>query len=137
MTSKELAAETGIAERYAREWLSHQASGYLDHDPAPGAFTVTPEQAMVFADSNSPVYSRSLRNDGYGADSSPSRGDISRHAFRPTATSAAAIRNVRLTSTRDIAPCLKCANGGHCATWRSSQIDPQRASPLERKKRFH
>jgi hypothetical protein len=54
---------------------------------------------MVFADSNSPVYSRSLRNDGYGADSSPSRGDISRHAFRPTATSAAAIRNVRLTST--------------------------------------
>ena len=55
MTSKELAAETGIAERYAREWLSHQAaSGYLDSDPAPGAFTMTPEQAMVFADSNSP-----------------------------------------------------------------------------------
>jgi hypothetical protein len=63
---------------------------------------MTPEQAMVFADSNSPVYSRSLRNDGYGVDSSPSRGDISRHAFRPTATSAAAIRNVRLTSIRDI-----------------------------------
>jgi hypothetical protein len=35
MTSKELAAETGIAQRYAREWLSHQAaSGYLDYDPA-------------------------------------------------------------------------------------------------------
>jgi hypothetical protein len=28
---KELAAETGIAERYAREWLSHRAaSDYLD-----------------------------------------------------------------------------------------------------------
>jgi DNA-binding IclR family transcriptional regulator len=48
MTSKELAAETGIAQRYAREWLSHQAvSGYLDYDSAPGAFTMTPEQAMV------------------------------------------------------------------------------------------
>ena len=57
MTSKQLAAETGIAERYAREWLSHQAaSGYLDYDPASGAFTMTPEQAMVFADSGSPVY---------------------------------------------------------------------------------
>jgi hypothetical protein len=45
MTSKELATETGIAERYAREWLSHQAaSGYLDYDPAPGASTMTPEQ---------------------------------------------------------------------------------------------
>jgi hypothetical protein len=34
MTSKELAKEAGIAERYAREWLSHQAaSGYLDYDP--------------------------------------------------------------------------------------------------------
>ena len=50
MTSKELAKETGIAERYAREWLSHQAaSGHLDSDPVCGAFTLTPEQAMVFA----------------------------------------------------------------------------------------
>jgi hypothetical protein len=57
MTLKELAAETGIAERYAREWLSHRAaSDYLDYDPAPGAFTMTPEQAMGFADSDSPVY---------------------------------------------------------------------------------
>ena len=42
MTLKELAAETGIAERYAREWLSHRAaSDYLDYDPAPGAFLRT------------------------------------------------------------------------------------------------
>ena len=54
MTSKELAKETGIAERYAREWLSHQAaSGHLDYDPVCGAFTLTPEQAMLFANSNS------------------------------------------------------------------------------------
>jgi hypothetical protein len=53
MTSKELAKETGIAERYAREWLSHQAaSGHLDYDPVCGAFTLTPEQAMVVANSN-------------------------------------------------------------------------------------
>src|SRR5215475_12424232 len=57
MTSKEMAKETGIAERYAREWLSHQAaSGYLDYDPLSGKFTMTPEQAMVFANSDSPVY---------------------------------------------------------------------------------
>ena len=48
MTSSELAKETGIAERYSREWLSHQAaSGYLDYDPALGKFAMTPEQAMV------------------------------------------------------------------------------------------
>ena len=33
MTSAELAAKTNVAERYAREWLSHQAaSGYLEYD---------------------------------------------------------------------------------------------------------
>ena len=37
MTPQELAKETGTAERYAREWLSHQAaSGYLDYDPDSG-----------------------------------------------------------------------------------------------------
>jgi hypothetical protein len=57
MTSSESAKETGIAERYSREWLSHQAaSGYLDYDPASGKFAMTPEQAMVFANSDSPVY---------------------------------------------------------------------------------
>ena len=35
MTPAELAAKTNVAERYAREWLSHQAaSGYLEYDPA-------------------------------------------------------------------------------------------------------
>ena len=51
-----MAAKTNVAERYAREWLSHQAtSGYLDYDPATGKFTLPPEQAMVFADVDSPV----------------------------------------------------------------------------------
>jgi hypothetical protein len=63
MTSKEFAKETGIAERYAREWLSHQsASGHLDYDPVCGAFTLTPEQAMVFANSNSRKARSTLRS---------------------------------------------------------------------------
>jgi SAM-dependent methyltransferase len=57
MTPAELAAKTDIAERYAREWLSHQAaSGYLTYDPGTGKFTLPPEQAMVFAEPDSPVY---------------------------------------------------------------------------------
>ena len=36
ITSGELAARTGTAERYIREWLSAQAArGYLSHDGAP------------------------------------------------------------------------------------------------------
>ncbi len=57
MTPVELAASTGIAERYAREWLSHQAaSGYLAYNPSNGTFALPPEQAMVFADPDSPVF---------------------------------------------------------------------------------
>ena len=57
MTPAELAAKCDIAERYAREWLSQQAaSGYLTYDPATGRFTLPPEQAMVFAEPDSPVY---------------------------------------------------------------------------------
>ncbi len=57
MTPAELATKTQVAERYAREWLSHQAaSGYLTYDAKTGKFTLPPEQAMVFADPDSPVY---------------------------------------------------------------------------------
>ncbi|MGH7092775.1 MAG: class I SAM-dependent methyltransferase [Stellaceae bacterium] len=57
MTVAELAAETGVHQRYLREWLSHQAaSNYLTYDPASGKFTLPPEQAMVFAIEDSPVY---------------------------------------------------------------------------------
>ncbi len=57
MTPAELAARTNVAERYAREWLSHHAaSDYLTYDPETGRFALPPEQAMVFADPDSPVY---------------------------------------------------------------------------------
>jgi hypothetical protein len=37
-TSAELAARTGTAERYVREWLEHHASGLLEvDDPAAGS----------------------------------------------------------------------------------------------------
>jgi ubiquinone/menaquinone biosynthesis C-methylase UbiE len=57
MTSSELAAAAGADERYLREWLSNQAaSNYLSYDPATRKFALPPEQAMVFAEENSPVY---------------------------------------------------------------------------------
>jgi SAM-dependent methyltransferase len=57
MTCDELAKEAGVNGRYLREWLSHQAaSNYLTYDPASSKFTLPPEQAMVFAVEDSPVY---------------------------------------------------------------------------------
>jgi SAM-dependent methyltransferase len=57
VTSTALAARTGIAERYLREWLSNQAAGaYVVYDPATGTFELPPEQAMVLADEDSPVF---------------------------------------------------------------------------------
>ena len=57
MTCAELAREAGVNERYLREWLSHQAaSNYLSYDPSSSKFALPPEQAMVFAIEDSPVY---------------------------------------------------------------------------------
>ena len=40
-----------------REWLSAQAaSGFVDYDAGDGRFSMSPEQAAVFADEDSPVY---------------------------------------------------------------------------------
>src|SRR5262249_24627830 len=56
-TSHELALRTGTHERYVREWLAAQAaSGYVDYDPATKRFSMSREQAMLFADENSPGY---------------------------------------------------------------------------------
>ena len=56
LTSAALAAKTGTHERYVREWLASQAaSGFVDHDAEAGTFTLSPEQAAVFADQESPV----------------------------------------------------------------------------------
>lgn len=57
LTSHQLAERTGSAERYVREWLSAQAaSGYVEYHPEGNTFSMTPEQAAVFADEDSPVH---------------------------------------------------------------------------------
>ena len=79
MTVRELAAAAGVHERYLREWLSHQAaSNYLTYDPATQKFTLPPDQAMVFAVEDSPVYligafdrGRDDRGRGEGRDGIP------------------------------------------------------------------
>ena len=55
--SAQLAERTGTAERYVREWLAAQAaSGYVQHDSGTGKFSMTAEQAAVFADEDGPVF---------------------------------------------------------------------------------
>ncbi len=52
-----LAERTGLNERYVREWLSAQAaSSFIDYDPATETFSLSPEQAMAFADEASPAF---------------------------------------------------------------------------------
>jgi SAM-dependent methyltransferase len=48
LTSAELAAKTGTAERYVREWLNaNAASGYVTYDPATGRYELPAEQAFA------------------------------------------------------------------------------------------
>ncbi|MBZ5644724.1 MAG: class I SAM-dependent methyltransferase [Acidobacteriia bacterium] len=57
VTSAELAARTGLRERYVREWLNaNAASGYVTYDAATSAYTLPPEQALALAVEDSPVY---------------------------------------------------------------------------------
>jgi 2-polyprenyl-3-methyl-5-hydroxy-6-metoxy-1,4-benzoquinol methylase len=57
LTSAELAAKTGTAERYVREWLNAQAAGgYVVYDPATNRYELPAEQAMALADENSPAF---------------------------------------------------------------------------------
>jgi SAM-dependent methyltransferase len=56
VTPEILAARTGTAERYVREWLCNQAAGgYVTYHPS-GTFELPPEQAMVVANEDSPVF---------------------------------------------------------------------------------
>jgi 2-polyprenyl-3-methyl-5-hydroxy-6-metoxy-1,4-benzoquinol methylase len=57
-TASELAERAGgLHERYVREWaLAQAANGYIDFDAATDRFSLSPEQAMVFVNPDSPVY---------------------------------------------------------------------------------
>jgi len=57
LTSSELADATDTSERYVREWLSAQAaSGFVNYVADSGKFSLSPEQAAVFANEESPVF---------------------------------------------------------------------------------
>ncbi|GGH20481.1 SAM-dependent methyltransferase [Alsobacter metallidurans] len=54
---QQLALRTQTDERYVREWLSAMAaSGYMNYDPKTERYTLSPEQAAVLADENSPAF---------------------------------------------------------------------------------
>ncbi len=55
-TPAELADRTGTVERNVREWLAAQAAaGYVEHD-ADGRYHLSPEQAALFVDEDSPAF---------------------------------------------------------------------------------
>lgn len=57
LTSRALASRTGCAERYVREWLGSQAAGcYVIYHAVSDTYELTPEQALVLADEDSPVF---------------------------------------------------------------------------------
>jgi len=56
-TSEELASRTGTFERYVREWLAAQAAaGYISCDASAKRYFMPEEQAMAFANANSPLF---------------------------------------------------------------------------------
>jgi hypothetical protein len=56
-TSMELAVATGTAERYVREWLNaHAASHFITYHATQGRYSLSAEQAMVFAHEDSPAF---------------------------------------------------------------------------------
>ena len=56
-TSTDLAASTGLDERYLREWLcAMAASNYVVFNEDDQTFSMTPEQAFIFANRDSPFY---------------------------------------------------------------------------------
>ncbi|HZX90577.1 MAG TPA: class I SAM-dependent methyltransferase [Rudaea sp.] len=56
-SSEQLAASTGIRERYVREWLNNQAAGgYVTYDSSTRTYELPAAQAMVLAMEDSPVY---------------------------------------------------------------------------------
>ena len=80
VTPADLAARTGTAERYVREWLNVQAAGgWVDYDPATRAYTLPPEHAACVTDEQSPMFL--LGAFDFAATAWPDR-DAVLHAFR-------------------------------------------------------
>ena len=57
LNSHEVARRVGCAERYVREWLNSQAAGgYVVYHPSSETYELPPEQAIVLADEDSPLF---------------------------------------------------------------------------------
>jgi 2-polyprenyl-3-methyl-5-hydroxy-6-metoxy-1,4-benzoquinol methylase len=57
LTAAELAAKSGTHERYVREWLNaHAASGYVHYLADSGRYQLSAEQALLFAQEDSPAF---------------------------------------------------------------------------------
>ena len=57
LTPAELSERTHTTERYVREWCNAQAaSGWIGYDAGSGRYSMSPEQALMFADPNSPAF---------------------------------------------------------------------------------
>lgn len=57
LSAREVALRTGCAERYMREWLNAQAAGgYVEYHAVSDTYELSPEQALVLADEDSPVF---------------------------------------------------------------------------------
>lgn len=57
LSAAEVASRANCAERYVREWLNSQAAaGYVVYHPSSRCYELTPEQAMILANEDSPVH---------------------------------------------------------------------------------
>jgi 2-polyprenyl-3-methyl-5-hydroxy-6-metoxy-1,4-benzoquinol methylase len=57
VTSSELASRAGLNERYVREWLRAMvAAEYIDFDPESKKYSMSPEQAFVLSNEDSPMF---------------------------------------------------------------------------------
>lgn len=96
MTPGELAKRTGTTERYVREWLSAQAAaGYVRYDAGAKRFSLDPEQALVFADEDSPAFLGGF-------------GDIVQAVFRDEPKITAAFKSGKGVGWHEHDQCLFC-----------------------------
>lgn len=59
-TSEELAARTGLSERWVREWLFQQGAAEILDSDAEGRFSLSPEGVAVLADEDHPAFGGGL-----------------------------------------------------------------------------
>lgn len=99
-TAEELARRAGgLTERYVREWALAQAANLnIDYDAVSDRFSLSPEQAMVFVDEDSPLYLAAAY-------------ELAAAMIESEAKVEAAFRTGQGVRWGDSAGCLFCATG--------------------------